>query len=91
MIAISYDMAEMEKLAKQLRGFLKEVIMPRLSNNPDEDVNFENDNFTVDVLNRVRAGGLDRDKILEEMGEDWVEEHSKESTEYKEMRIRRKA
>lgn len=72
------DMRKMEAFGKRLGGFLKEVIRTRC---PDMD-EYDSPHFVVTFNPQYRAGGLDTDRIMEEMGEEWVEEHRKEGTEF---------
>ena len=78
------DFKAMEKLGKQLAGFLKEVIRAKM---PEDEDFFEGPHFAIQFNPRVRAGGLDEGKITDEMGEDWVEDHRKPPIEYTEMRV----
>lgn len=78
------DLKAVEKLGKQVGGFIKEAIYGRL---PDDVTEHATDNFTFAINNRVRAGSLDKVKITEEMGEEWVIEHSGPPIEYKELRM----
>ena len=79
------DLNHMEKFAKKLSGYLKEILKSKM---PDDEMDTE---FWHLARNeRERAGGLDRESILEEMGMEWVEEHSNPSIEYTELRITRR-
>lgn len=80
------DFKSMMAFTKKLEGFMKQVVRSKM---PDEDEpEYTGRHFSVAVSLRSRAGGLDKPKILEEMGEDWVEEHSKPPTEYEEIRVK---
>ena len=85
LIAIRGDMKALESLGKQVAGFLKEVIQPKMT----ED-NYENAYFVVTKSQRTRAGGLDEERITNEMGEEWVADHRKPPTEYTELRQKAK-
>lgn len=78
------DLNQMEKFAKKLSGYLKEFLKAHM---PEDELDTEF--WHLVRTERERAGGLDRDAILEEMGEDWIIDHSKESTEYTELRFAR--
>ena len=78
------DFKSMEKLGKQLAGFLKEAIRARL---PEDEDFYEGPHFAIQFNPRTRAGALNEDLIKEEMGEEWVEEHRKPPIEYTEMRV----
>lgn len=78
------DLKAMEKFGKQVGGFIKEAVYGRL---PDGVTEHATSNFAFAINERVRAGGLDEEKITAEMGEDWVEEHRKPPIEYKELRM----
>lgn len=85
-MALRYDMGEMEKLGKQLSGLLKEILIARLG----DSMEYESDTIGL-ALSRVvqyRAGGLDRDRILEDMGQNFVDNYTKDGTEYEVMTIK---
>jgi hypothetical protein len=84
LITIWGDLKSMEKLAKQVGGFLREVVGPRL---PDDE--YDSTYFHTQRTERVRAGGLNKPLIEEEMGEDWIMEHLTDPTEYVEIRVTR--
>ena len=81
--ALRYDMTEIEKLGKQVAGFLREIIINRMG----KDDHFDSA-FTIDVADGFRAGGLDRVRLLEEYGEQWINKYSSEPSEYKVLRIK---
>lgn len=85
LIDILGDMKKVKGFATMVEGYLKEIVKARM---PDDA--YESPRWVLERNLRVRAGGLNRDLILEEMGEDWVEEHSNEPTEYTELRMKRK-
>ena len=72
------DMRSMENFGKKLGGFLKEIIKARCEGMP------EYDGRTIFALfnESHRDGNLDLDKITEEMGEEWVEDHRKEGSDF---------
>jgi len=78
------DFKTMEKLGKQLGGFLKEAFRARL---PEDEDFYEGTHFQIQFNPRARLGGLDEERITEEMGEDWVATHRKPGIEYTEMRV----
>ena len=78
------DLKAMEALGKKVGGFMKEACKARL---PDDETEFIGHHFQFELNDRYRKGGLDGDMILEEMGEAWVEDHSKEGTDYVEARL----
>ncbi len=78
------DFKAMEKMGKQLAGFLKEAIRARL---PQAEDFFAGPHFEVQFNPRVRAGALDEAKCVEDMGEEWVEDRRKPPIEYTEMRV----
>ena len=80
------DLKAMEALAKKVGGYLKEVIKTKMPKG--EDV-FTGTNFAIERTFSYRAGGLDRDRCLEDMGEDWIEEHSKEGSDITTIRCKR--
>lgn len=82
---ICADLNSMEKFANKVAGFLKEYLKAHM-----EDDELDTEYWHLARSKRERAGGLDRDAILEEMGEEWVIDHSKEPTEYIELRITRR-
>jgi hypothetical protein len=67
-----------------LGGYLKEIIKIKM---PDDE--YDSINWHLERNERTRAGGLNKELIEEEMGEDWVAEHTKEPTEYTELRMTR--
>ena len=80
------DFKAMEAFGKKVGGFIKEIVKGRMPEGEDE---FDGPVFHIQRNHRFRAGGLDRDRIQEDMGEEWVEEYSKEGTEYDEIRVTR--
>lgn len=78
------DFKQMEKLGKQLAGYLKEAITARM---PEGETEYSGPHFMVQFNERCRAGALDEAKCLEDMGEDWIEDHRKDPIEYTEMRV----
>ncbi len=78
------DFKSMEKLGKQLSGYLKEVIRAQM---PEDEDFYEGPHFAIQFNPRTRAGALNEDLIKEEMGEEWVEDHRKPPIEYTEMRV----
>lgn len=79
------DFKSMEKLGKQLAGFLKEVIRAQM---PEDEDYYEGPHFAIQFNPRTRAGALDEEKCLEDMGEAWIEDHRKPPIEYTEMRVK---
>jgi hypothetical protein len=84
LVDIFGDMKSMERFSKQIAGFLREVIDSRMPEGEDE---YATPNFIIVRNFRERAGGLNRELIEEEMGEEWVADHCKPGTEYTELRI----
>ncbi len=84
LISIWGDLKSMEKLAKQVGGFLREVVGPRLP----EDA-YDSTHFHTERTEHVRVGSLNKDRILEDMGEDWVEDHTNAPTEYTQIKVTR--
>jgi len=80
------DFKAMEAFGKKLGGFLKEAVKSKM---PEDEMEYTGTHFYVVLSERTRVGGLDKERITEEMGEDWVEEHSKEATEYIQMNLNR--
>lgn len=80
------DFKKIEAFGKKVGGFLKQAVTAKM---PDEDEPvYEGTHYFAQINLRTRKGGLDEAKITTEMGEDWVEEHRKEPTEYKELRLK---
>ena len=82
------DFRAMEAFGKKVGGFLKEVVKSKMPVDDYGEGDYDNETFHVQVRIRTRVGGLNKPLILEEMGEEWVEEHSMEPTEYEELRIK---
>lgn len=78
------DFKAMEAFSKKVGGFLKETVKARMPEGEDEYVGPV---FAVFRNHRVRMGGLNRDLVLEDMGEEWVQAHSNPETEYDEIRL----
>ena len=78
------DFKAMEKLGKMVAGYLKEAITARM---PEGETEYSGPYFEIQFNERSRAGALDEAKCLEDMGEDWVEDHRKDPIEYTEMRV----
>lgn len=73
-------------LYKKLEGFMKEVVKSKM---PEGETEYTGLHFMVVLNERSRAGGLNKELLTEEFGQDWIEEHSKEPTEYVEVRLTR--
>ncbi len=80
------DLKAMEAFGKKVGGFIKEAVYGRM---PDNVTEHTTPNFCFVINERTRAGSLNKEKILEDMGEEWVEEHTNAPTEYKELRMSR--
>lgn len=80
------DAKELKKFWTQMEGFLKEIVKSKM---PEGEMEYVGHHFQVVLNERVRAGGLNKELIIEEMGEEWVEEHTNEPTEYLELRLNR--
>lgn len=78
------DFKRMEALGKKLTGYLKTAARARM---PEDQDHYEGPRFALQFNPRSRAGGLDEAKILEDMGEEWTEDHRKPPIEYTEMRV----
>ena len=78
------DLKTMEAFGKKVGGFLKEVVKGKM---PDGEMEYTGSRFIVNLNERSRSGGLDKDKILEEMGEEWCEDRMKPDIEYVEVRL----
>ncbi len=78
------DLKAMEKFGKAVGGYVKEAVLARM---PEGETEYATANFAFALNDRVRAGGLDEDKIREEMGEVWVEDRRKPPIEYTELRM----
>ncbi len=81
------DFKAMEAFGKKLGGFLKQAVRAKMPDDEPEPI-YENPRWQVAVNLRSRKGGLDKDLITEEMGVEWVEDHSKPSTEYEEIKLK---
>ena len=82
------DFKAMEAFGKKVGGFFKEVVKSKMPEDEHGEPEYTGSHFHVQVRQRSRAGGLNKPLILEEMGEDWVEEHSMPPTEYDELRVK---
>ncbi|KKN65450.1 hypothetical protein LCGC14_0481700 [marine sediment metagenome] len=78
------DLKVMEAMGKKVGGYMKEAVKARM---PEGEMEYIGARFIVTLNDRLRSGGLDGDKILEEMGEDWCEERMKPDIEYTELRL----
>ncbi len=78
------DLKAMEKFGKVLGGYIKEAVLARV---PECTTEYATENFAFVLNDRVRVGGLDEDKIRDEMGEVWVEDRRKPPIEYTELRM----
>lgn len=88
LVDIAGDLNSMEKFAKKVAGYLKEVIKTRM---PDDEYDSPSIHYVAVRTDRSRKNTLDEGKIAEEMGEEWVEDHRKPDIEYTELRLTRKA
>ncbi len=86
LVNIFGDMKAMESFSKKVAGFLREVIVSRM---PEDEDEYDSSYYHIQRNYRERVGGLNRDLILEDMGEIWVDGHTQPSTEYVELRITR--
>jgi len=78
------DFKKMEAFGKKLGGFFKEAVKGKL---PPGEREYVGTHFQFVINERSRAGGLNKDLILEEMGEEWVADHSLPPIEYEELRL----
>ena len=78
LIELLKDFRTMENFGKKLGGFLKEVIKARC----DDLEEFDGRKVYAEFVHADRAGNLNVELIEEEMGEEWVEEHRKDSTSF---------
>ena len=83
------DLKALEAFGKKVGGFVKEMVKAKMPEDEHDTPMYTGTNFEVKINQRTRAGGLNKPLILEEMGDDWVEEHSMPPTEYSEVRIKR--
>lgn len=86
LIELLYDMRKMENFGKKLGGFLKEVIKVKCEGMPE----FDGRRIFAEFSDSSRIGGLDEEAILEEMGEEWVENHRKPDSEFKVIKLKAK-
>lgn len=80
------DFKAIEAAGKMIGGYLREIVRSKMPDAPEPV--YVGTHYSVQVNYRSRAGGLNKELILEEMGEAWVEEHSLPPTEYEELRIK---
>jgi len=80
------DVKALKSFYNQMEGFLKEVVTSKM---PEGETEYTGTHFAVVLNERVRAGGLNKELLTEEFGVEWIEEHSKEPTEYMELRLSR--
>lgn len=76
------DFKAMEAMGKKLAGFLREVALSRM-----EDDEYEGPYFILERSTQWRSGSLDKELIMEEMGEEWIETHSKEGQDVTVLRV----
>ncbi len=82
------DFKEMKKFATQMEGYFKEAAKAKL---PEGETEYIGAYFEFELTDRERAGGLDKDRVITDMGEDWYFERCKDPTEYVELRLKRVA
>ena len=80
------DLKAMEAFGKKVGGFIKEAVKAKM---PEGETEHIGKHFHIQLNTRVRVGGLNKVKVLEDMGEAWVEEYSNPPTEYVELRLKR--
>ncbi len=68
---------------KKVDGYMKELIA---ATQDEDEFEFEASRFFVTRVSKARFG-LSKDLVLEDMGEEWVDNHST-TTDYFEMRIK---
>ncbi len=85
MVDLLGDFKAMESMGKKLGGFMKEVVKARM---PDDE--YENARWIAIKNQRSRKGGMNEERLTEDMGEDWVESYRKPNIEYEELRLSRK-
>ncbi len=78
LVELLKDCRVMEAFGKKLGGFLKEVVKARCEGLEE----YDGRKIYAEFVPGYREGNLDGDLVLEEMGEEWVEEHRKEGTPY---------
>jgi hypothetical protein len=86
LIELLKDLRAMENFGKKLGGFLKEVIKVRCEGQEE----YEGRKLWAFFKEGYREGGLDVELITEEMGEEWVENHRKEGTEFVTIKLQDK-
>ncbi len=87
LVSIFGDMKKQEGFSKKLAGYLREIILARMPEGEDE---YDGTFWELERSFAPRIGDLDIDRITEEMGEQWVENHRKDSTEVTTLRSKRK-
>ena len=84
---IAYDLNQRQKRDKKMEGYVKELLRPSIPNDPLQDMELSTADVRLVLIDRERAGGLDKDRIQEEMGDNWVAKFSKDPIEYQEFRM----
>jgi hypothetical protein len=79
------DLKALEKLGKNAGGYLKEAVKARM---PEDE--YDGPHYHLVRAHRIRSGGLNEAKLVEDMGEEWVEGYRQPPIEYEELRVTRK-
>lgn len=87
MLDLLGDLKKMEAMGKKLGGFMKEAVKARM---PEGETEYDCPRWAVALKDCSRKAALDEDKIVADMGEDWMEERRKPNIEYTELRLTRK-
>lgn len=86
LITVCFDMRKMQSMSKKIDGYLKQAICARL---PDDE--YATSLFDI-VRNEdnIRVGNIDVDRLLEDMGQNFVAKYRKESSPYTTLSIKSK-
>lgn len=83
LLELMKDFKTMENFGKKVAGFLREIVQSRCEGLEEFDGRKTYTTFTPGF----REGNLDVEKCTEEMGEEWVENHRKDGSNFTTVKI----
>ena len=85
MLDLFGDMKAMEKLGKKIQGFMREALIARM---PKGESSQENNNFSIEVTESSGRVTLDGARILEDMGEQFVQKYSNTGEDFVTVKLK---
>ncbi len=84
MLDLLKDLKVMEAFGKKVGGYMKEAVKGRM---PEGAVDYSGPRFIVAIEHVERKAGLDEGRLVDDMGEEWVEGYRKDPIEYDQLKL----